>query len=118
MAGFPNLFVLTGPNTLPSGNSTLHGIECSIVYITRLLKHLAKSGKGSDVTIKPDMQAERRFNENIQQQLKGLIYTKAVNTWYINRETGKNTLIWPGTQTAFWWSRCVQKIQWKDWIIE
>jgi hypothetical protein len=118
VAGFPNLFILTGPNTLPSGNSTLHGIECSIVYVTRLLKHMSKVETKNSAVIMPDMDAEREFNENIQKQMEGLVYTKAVNTWYINKDTGKNTLIWPGSQTSFWWSRCIQAIQWKDWIVE
>lgn len=65
----------------------------------------------------PNMRAERRFNDGIQEQLKDLVYTTAVNTWYINEKTGKNTLIWPGSQTAFWWSRCMQAIKPGDWII-
>ncbi|KFY45041.1 hypothetical protein V494_01170 [Pseudogymnoascus sp. VKM F-4513 (FW-928)] len=36
--GFPNLFLLTGPNTLPSGHSTLLSIENSVAYILRLLE--------------------------------------------------------------------------------
>lgn len=116
--GFPNLFMLTGPNTLPSGNSTLHGIECSIVYITRLLKHFRRYKRTKCVTIMPKEKAEREFNEKIQQKLQNLVYTKAVSTWYINPDTGKNTLIWPGSQMAFWWSRCVKWVQWKDWTIE
>jgi hypothetical protein len=66
----------------------------------------------------PKEKAEREFNEKIQQKLQNLVYTKAVSTWYINPDTGKNTLIWPGSQMAFWWSRCVKWVQWKDWTIE
>ncbi|KIK68790.1 hypothetical protein GYMLUDRAFT_153644 [Collybiopsis luxurians FD-317 M1] len=116
--GFPNLFMLTGPNTLPSGNSTLHGIECSIVYITRLLKHLRRYERTKRVSIMPKENAEREFNEKIQEQLQSLVYTNAVSAWYINPDTGKNTLIWPGSQTSFWWSRCIKWIRWKDWTIE
>lgn len=72
---FPNLFLLTGPNTLPSGHSTLLGIEASVAYILRLLKPLLQKkcavvstknfqdrgdGKGGkDFQPKPRAEAER-----------------------------------------------------------
>lgn len=111
--------MLTGPNTLPSGNSTLHGIECSVVYISRLLRGvLASRGSKGIVSMMPKVEAEVQFNKKIQDKIGGLIYTKQVNTWYINKETGKNTLIWPGTQFSFWWSRCMKPIQWSDWVVQ
>ncbi|KFA69361.1 hypothetical protein S40285_08754 [Stachybotrys chlorohalonatus IBT 40285] len=119
--GFPNLFMLAGPNTLPSGNSTLHGIECSAVYITRLLGGLwgAKCTMRSDgVSLMPTQEAEARYNATVQKDIGKLIYTSQVSTWYINKETGKNTLIWPGTQFSFWWNRCVSPIKWSDWSVE
>ncbi|KAJ8128130.1 hypothetical protein O1611_g5506 [Lasiodiplodia mahajangana] len=119
--GFPNFFMLAGPNTLPSSNSTLHGIECSIVYITRILrgvwgKNLAK--RTDAVSVMPMAEAETQFNITLQRDIEGLIYTSAINSWYINEETGKNTLIWPGTQVSFWWSRCVTAIRWWDWSVK
>ncbi|KAI0860564.1 FAD/NAD(P)-binding domain-containing protein [Xylaria cubensis] len=118
--GFPNFFMLAGPNTLPSSNSTLHGIECSVVYITRVLRGIwGKSfTKRTDaISVMPTAEAEARFNAILQTEIKGLIYTSDVRSWYINNETGKNTLIWPGTQVSFWWSRCVAAIKWSDWIV-
>jgi hypothetical protein len=122
VSGFPNFFMLAGPNTLPSGNSTLHGIECSAVYITRVLRGLwaRLGGKGNTQThtsLMPKVEAEVQFNKKIQDQIEGLIYTNQVNTWYINKETGKNTLIWPGTQFSFWWSRCISPVNWSDWVV-
>ncbi|KAH8653100.1 hypothetical protein BGZ60DRAFT_387004 [Tricladium varicosporioides] len=119
--GFPNFFMLAGPNTLPSANSTLQGIECSIVYITRLLSGFwSRIGnkKSGNAYIMPTVEAETRFNGEIQKGIKGLIYTNQVNTWYINKNTGKNTLVYPGTQMSFWWSRCMRGIQWGDWFIK
>jgi len=96
----------------------LHAIECSIIYITRLLKHLKRYEGKKVVAIVPKAQAEQDFNQGIQQRLQKLVYTNAVNSWFINPTTGKNTLIWPGSQTSFWWSRCIKGIQWKDWEIQ
>ncbi|KAI0378268.1 FAD/NAD(P)-binding domain-containing protein [Hypomontagnella monticulosa] len=118
--GFPNFFMLIGPNTLPSNNSTLHAIECSIVYVTRLLKGgWARSGgdRRNPLVLMPTPEAEVQFNAMIQRKMKDLVYTSQVSTWYINKDTGKNTLIWPGTQFSFWRSRCVSPIRWSDWTV-
>ncbi|OTA98199.1 hypothetical protein M426DRAFT_28669, partial [Hypoxylon sp. CI-4A] len=121
VSGFPNFFMLGGPNTLPSGNSTLHGIECSIVYITRLLRRAwASAGRyrSQPLAIMPTSKAETEYNLTIQQQMHNLVYTCQVSTWYINKDTGKNTLIWPGTQFAYWLSRCLWPIKWPDWSVQ
>jgi hypothetical protein len=113
--------MLAGPNTLPSGNSTLHGIECSAIYITRLLGGLwgpNHAKRSSRVYVMPTQEAQTRYNATIQEGIGKLIYTSKVSTWYINKETGKNTLIWPGTQFSFWWNRCVSSIKWSDWYVE
>ncbi|KAI1370454.1 FAD/NAD(P)-binding domain-containing protein [Hypoxylon crocopeplum] len=119
--GFPNFFMLAGPNTLPSGNSTLHGIECSIIYITRVLRGAwsqARGDRGLPLALMPTREAEDEFNAAIQQKMKSLVYTSQVNTWYINKETGKNTLVWPDNQFSFWRSRCILPIRWSDWAIQ
>jgi hypothetical protein len=70
MSGFPNLFLLTGPNTLPSGHSTLLGIEYSVTYILRLLQPLLGSKvpsnqpRASKIEIKKE--AEDAFNKFIE----------------------------------------------------
>ncbi len=119
MPEFPNLFLLTGPNTLPSGHSTLVGIECSVEYILRVIGHLAKEStvtKGVKVQVLPN--AHQSFNDCIQTRMQGLVYTANVRNWYIDSRSGRNTLIWPGTQLEFWWSRCMRKVRWSEFEIE
>jgi hypothetical protein len=115
---FPNLFLLTGPNTLPSGHSTLVGIECSVEYILRIISRLAKeptATKEVKIQIKPS--AHWSFNDWIQDKMQDLVYTTKVRNWYVDSRSGQNTLIWPGTQLAFWWSRCVRSVRWSDFDI-
>lgn len=118
VSGFPNLFLLTGPNTLPSGHSTLLSIENSVAYILRLLEpQLSPKLPLSQTllsTIEVKRSAEQAFNRDLECRLKGLVYTQSVSSWYIDEQTGKNSLIWPGTQLEFWWSRCIKKIVWTD----
>ncbi|KFY31398.1 hypothetical protein V493_01149 [Pseudogymnoascus sp. VKM F-4281 (FW-2241)] len=117
VSGFPNLFFLTGPNTLPSGHSTLLSIENSVSYILRLLEpQLAPKSPLSQTlsTIEVKRSAMEAFNRDLECRLKGLVYARSVNSWYIDEQTGKNSLIWPGSQLEFWWSRCIKKIVWTD----
>ncbi|KAK3298714.1 uncharacterized protein B0H64DRAFT_439154 [Chaetomium fimeti] len=116
---FPNLFLLTGPNTLPSGHSTLAGIECSVEYILRVIARLAKNAtttKGVKVQVKPT--AHKSFNDWIEAKMQNLVYTAKVRNWYVDSRSGRNTLIWPGSQLAFWWSRCVKNVRWGDFEVE
>lgn len=120
MSGFPNLFLLTGPNTLPSGHSTLLSIENSVAYILRLLEpQLGPKLPLSQTmaTIEVKRSAEEAFNRDLKCRLKRLVYTRTVSSWYISEQTGKNSLIWPGSQLEFWWSRCIRKIVWTDFIL-
>jgi hypothetical protein len=62
--------------------------------------------------------AQTAFNQWIQSQMKGLVYTADVRNWYIDARPGKNTLVWPGSQLGFWWSRCRRKLAWRDFDVE
>lgn len=119
MPEFPNLFLLTGPNTLPSGHSTLVGIECSVKYILRVVSRLMRESTAKErVKVKVRPSAHKSFNDWVQAKIQGLVYTANVRNWYIDSRTGRNTLIWPGTQLAFWWSRCVNNVRWSDFEVE
>ncbi|KAM0252769.1 hypothetical protein ACHAQJ_007607 [Trichoderma viride] len=119
VAGFPNLFLLTGPNTLPSGHSTLIGIECSVEYILRLISQAPGGFVPSNrVRIEVKSSSQIAFNEWIQSQMQRLVYTADVPNWYIDARSGRNTLIWPGSQLAFWWSRCRRRLAWEDFDVQ
>jgi len=115
---FPNFFVLAGPNTLPNGNSTLHGIECSVIYILRVLKPLLGKWSCNPKSIMVKPAAEDAYNKRLQGLMQDFVYTEEVNTYFINKESGRNTLIWPGSLLSFWWSSCVERVKWSDYDIE
>jgi hypothetical protein len=119
VSGFPNFFILTGPNTLPSGHSTLLGIECSVEYILRLLSRFFNNPKPSKkVKIEVTAKAQESFNTEIESRMQRLVYNSDVSNWYTDKRTGKNTLTWPGSQMEFWWSRCVRKVNWADFKVK
>ncbi|KAL2812895.1 hypothetical protein BDW59DRAFT_178493 [Aspergillus cavernicola] len=113
---FPNLFIVTGPNTLPSGHSTLLGIECTVDYILRVIRPLFSRRQGDQCRhIKVRRVPHDDYNFNLQHRLDGLIYSSDVRNWYVDERTGRNTLVWPGTQFEFWVTRSIWPVRWEDY---
>ncbi|TRX93688.1 hypothetical protein FHL15_005364 [Xylaria flabelliformis] len=71
------------PNKLPSSNSTLHGIECSVVYITRVLRGIwgkILTKRTDAVSVMHTAEAEARFNAVLQTKIEILISTSDVRS--------------------------------------
>lgn len=97
--GFPNFFVLVGPNTGLGTNSIVFMIECQVQLIIRALK--AAAAKRA-VTIEARADVEVKFNERLQKQLKGTVWLSGCRSWYLDKD-GKNTTLWPFSTVRFWW---------------
>ena len=57
VAGFPNLFLLVGPNTGLGHNSIIFMIEAQVNYIVGALRHLRARG-ATTLRLHPDVQAD------------------------------------------------------------
>ncbi|MDX5299424.1 MAG: NAD(P)/FAD-dependent oxidoreductase, partial [Gammaproteobacteria bacterium] len=98
IAGFPNLFMLMGPNTGLGHNSMVYMIESQIAYVLDALAHMRKH-QWRSVDVRPDVQ--RDYNRKIQHQLQDTVWTGGgCQSWYINAN-GKNTTLWPGFTWQF-----------------
>src|SRR3954447_11509785 len=98
IAGFPNLFLLTGPNTGLGHNSIVYMLESQFTYVIDALRVLRERGAGV-VEVRPE--AQRRFNEKIQAAMKDTVWTTGgCASWYIDRN-GLNTTLWPGWTWQF-----------------
>ncbi|WP_328603862.1 NAD(P)/FAD-dependent oxidoreductase [Amycolatopsis sp. NBC_00345] len=94
--GFPNLFLLLGPNTGLGHNSVVFMIEAQISYIAQALR-LAR-GRAID----PRPEAQERFNAGIQRKLAKGIWTQGgCKSWYLDAK-GVNRTIWPGFTWRYW----------------
>jgi len=98
-AGYPNFFMLLGPNTGLGHNSVVFMIESQVRYILRCLEWLDRAGDG-DIEVRADVQ--RHFNETIQEQMRRTVWQSGCKSWY-QTETGRNTTIWPGFTVSYWW---------------
>ncbi|WP_415056914.1 flavin-containing monooxygenase [Halopseudomonas sp.] len=92
VSGFPNLFVLYGPNTNLGHNSIIYMLESQFNYVVSCLQTLAKRGLRY-IDVKPDVQSA--FNARIQDAISTTIWSRGCNSWYQTAE-GKQTNNWPG----------------------
>jgi cation diffusion facilitator CzcD-associated flavoprotein CzcO len=92
VAGFPNLFVLVGPNTGLGHNSIIFMIESQVHYVIEALKAMRVADAGF-VDVRADRQ--REFNDDLQAQLDGAVWSSGCASWYLDGN-GKNRTLWPG----------------------
>jgi cation diffusion facilitator CzcD-associated flavoprotein CzcO len=92
-AGFPNLFMLAGPNTGIGHTSLVYMIEAQLPYIVEALK-LMRDHEVVAVDVRPDVQAA--YNEMLQRKLALTVWnTGGCQSWYLDKY-GRNSTIWPG----------------------
>lgn len=92
IAGFPNLFVLTGPNTGIGHTSLLVVVEAQIPYIVDALKFMEDKGVAA-FEVRPDRQ--QRFNKNLQRRMKRTVWNAGgCSSWYLD-DKGRNITMWP-----------------------
>ncbi|HVW49235.1 MAG TPA: NAD(P)/FAD-dependent oxidoreductase [Trinickia sp.] len=97
IAGFPNFFMMIGPNTGLGHNSMVYMIESHIAYIASCLKLLVRRGART-MEVRADVQAA--YNERVQKAFEGTVWMSGCRSWYLSAR-GKNTALWPGFSFAF-----------------
>ena len=92
IAGFPNLFMLLGPNTGLGHNSMVYMIESQIAHVIRSVRAMEER-RVQELEVREEIQ--RAFNDELQRELAGSVWNAGgCKSWYIDR-TGRNTTIWP-----------------------
>jgi cation diffusion facilitator CzcD-associated flavoprotein CzcO len=98
VAGFPNLFLLVGPNCGLAHSSMVLMIESQIAYVMDALRVMRARGI-SRVDVRPAAQAA--FNQALQARLGRKVWsTGGCKSWYLT-ESGKNVALWPGFTWQF-----------------
>jgi cation diffusion facilitator CzcD-associated flavoprotein CzcO len=96
--GFPNLFLLLGPNSGLGHNSIIFMIEAQCGYVLQALRALDRRGASLDVRAA----TQERFNVRIQRELAGAVWSAGgCKSWYLD-EHGKNRTLWPGFTWRYW----------------
>ncbi|MGX5682323.1 flavin-containing monooxygenase [Schumannella luteola] len=96
--GFPNLFVVNGPNAGLGHNSAVYMIETQLQYILGALSHLDAFGGVLDVSAR----AERAYTRMIDRMAAPTVWlTGGCDSWYLDPRSGRLTLLWPGSAHEF-----------------
>ena len=96
MPGFPNFFMLVGPNS-PIGNISIIDVsETQASYILACID-LLESEEGKALTPKRD--AAESFQADLKEAMKGTVWVTGCNSWYLDPD-GVATL-WPWTSARF-----------------
>jgi cation diffusion facilitator CzcD-associated flavoprotein CzcO len=91
--GFPNFFLLYGPNTNLVHNSIIAMLECQFGYVMQAVRLLDEEKR---CTIDVRSGAMERYNRELQRRLIGSAWTAGCNNWYKTTE-GLVTNNWPGS---------------------
>lgn len=97
VSGFPNLFMLYGPNTNLAHNSIVYMLEAQVRYVLSCIETL-KSLPGIAMDVKPDRL--RDFSATVQKKLQHTVWESGCQSWYLD-QNGKNTVNWPGFTFAY-----------------
>jgi cation diffusion facilitator CzcD-associated flavoprotein CzcO len=92
VSGFPNFFMIVGPNTGLGHSSMVFMIESQVAYILSCLRTMAKD-RLRLVDVRGE--AQRRFNEGLHARLARTVWSSGCASWY-QTKAGKNTTLWPG----------------------
>jgi cation diffusion facilitator CzcD-associated flavoprotein CzcO len=90
--GFPNLFLMTGPNTGIGHTSLLVMIEAQLPYIVECMGFMTQR-RLSRFEVKSE--ACRSFNDELQRRMTRTVWMKGgCSSWYLDKH-GRNTTLWP-----------------------
>lgn len=99
IAGFPNFFLMMGPNSGGGSQSILFVIEAQAHYIARCVRMMRAAGARS-LEIRADV--EREFNERLHARLARSVWNSGgCDSWFLDR-SGRNRQAWPGSSVTYW----------------
>lgn len=108
VSGFPNFFMLYGPNTNQGGNSIVYILESAARLVASAVSRLARRGGYLDV--RPE--AEKRYNDQLSADLARTIWTQCDS--YFRSPTGRIVTQWPYTELEY--ARRTWRLRRRDWI--
>jgi cation diffusion facilitator CzcD-associated flavoprotein CzcO len=106
--GYPNFFMLYGPNTNQGGNSIVYVLEAAAEMVVDAVRRLARDGGSLEVTA----QAQASFNARIDADLERSVWTKCDS--YFRSPSGRIVTQWPYTELEY--ERATRRLRAEDWV--
>lgn len=100
VAGFPNYYMTTGPNTGVGTTSIVYMIEHAVRYILRCIEQAGPHG-----TVDVTQGAQSTYNHQLNAELATTVWATGCSSWY-KREDGRIETLFP--RNARQWARLMQ----------
>ena len=97
VSGFPNLFLLMGPNTGLGHNSMIFMIEAQSRYAVRAIEAMRAHGLAS-IDVRPEV--EHAFRDELARKMKHTVWTTGCKSWY--QTPSGEVFLWPGASVDYW----------------
>jgi cation diffusion facilitator CzcD-associated flavoprotein CzcO len=95
--GFPNLFLLYGPNTNGGTGSVIYTIEAGVTHVIAALDELARADARA-IEVRPE--AAEAFDRELRAALAGTVWHSGCTNWYVD-EHGNDPNQWPWLWSAY-----------------
>jgi cation diffusion facilitator CzcD-associated flavoprotein CzcO len=98
VAGFPNLFLVVGPNSGLGHSSMVFMIEAQTRYVARCIAMRDHAGARAIVVRR---QVQDAFNAQLQRRSSQTVWATGCRSWYLDR-SGTNRALWPTSSIDYW----------------
>ena len=95
--GFPNMFLLYGPNTNGGTGSVIYTIEAGINHAIAALRELDRT-EARRIEVRSE--AAERFDRELRAALAGTVWHSGCTNWYVD-ENGNDPSQWPWTWSNY-----------------
>jgi cation diffusion facilitator CzcD-associated flavoprotein CzcO len=90
--GFPNLFVLLGPNTGLGHSSMVYMTESQVEHVLRAIEAMDRRGART-IEVRPEAHAE--FNREVDARMRGTVWDIGGCSSFYFDASGRNATLWP-----------------------
>ena len=97
VAGFPNMFLLYGPNTNGGAGSVIYTVEAATRHVIAALRELERANART-IELRP--QAAEDFDRDLREALAGTVWHTGCTSWYVDKN-GANPNQWPWVWSTY-----------------
>jgi cation diffusion facilitator CzcD-associated flavoprotein CzcO len=109
VTGYPNFFMMYGPNTNQGGNSIIVILEAQAAYVVSALDAMRDAGVAA-VEVKPDVMG--RYNDELHVALEGTVWHHGCQSYFKNA-SGRIATQLP--QTSLWYAERTKQFEMEDY---
>lgn len=96
--GFPNLWIINGPNTGLGHNSAIYIAESQFAHILEALKYQSERGEILEVSA----EQQQAYMERVEELSQGTVWLEGgCRSWYVDPRSNRLTTLWPDFAFTF-----------------